>query len=165
MYGENKMQFGFSYVGLIYLLMLFVPNGFWAKYRPVGYDEIAKNENRVLGIFERSGEICVSTLVLIFSDFNVRICWWALFLTASFGLMILYEIYWIKYFKSEKKLQDFYTSICGIPLAGATLPVCAFFLLGVYGKNIFLMVASVILGIGHIGIHYGHWKEIADKNN
>jgi len=53
-----------------------------------------------------------------------------------------------------------YSSILGIPVAGATLPVLAFLLLGVYGKNIFLIFSSIILGIGHIGIHLNHRKEV-----
>lgn len=28
------MNFGFSYIGLIFLLMLFVPNLFWTKNKP-----------------------------------------------------------------------------------------------------------------------------------
>ena len=48
----------------------------------------------------------------------------------------------------------------GIPLAGATLPVAAFFLLGIYGRVIWLCIAAIILGIGHIGIHYQHSREI-----
>lgn len=160
----ENMHFGFSYVGLIYLLMLFIPNGFWAKFPPAGYDKIAKNENKILGFLERIGEVLVTAIVLIFSDFNIRFTWWAAILAVSFLFMILYEIYWIRYFKSERRLQNFYTGICGIPLAGATLPVIAFFLLGIYGCNIFMLVSTVILGIGHIGIHYGHWKECNDGN-
>ena len=68
----------------------------------------------------------------------------------SFVFMVLYEIYWIKYFKSKKTMQDFYSSLLGIPVAGASLPVIAFLLLAVYGKSISLLIAVVILGIGHI---------------
>lgn len=75
-------------------------------------------------------------------------------------LMVLYEIYWIRYFKSEKNMEDFYSGILGIPVAGATLPVMAFLLLAIYGKNIVLGVSVLILGIGHIGIHLMHRKEI-----
>lgn len=57
-------------------------------------------------------------------------------------------------------MADFYSSFCGIPLAGATLPVLAFFLLGIYGKNVLLLVSVIILGIGHIGIHRDHEREI-----
>ena len=56
-------------------------------------------------------------------------------------------------------MKDFYSSILGVPVAGATLPVIAFMLLGVYGKNPVMIAATAILGIGHIGIHLMHKKE------
>ena len=59
-YGVVKMNFGFSYIGLIYFLMLMVPNIIWSKK---------------------------------------------------------------------------------------------------YGKNVFLIISTIILGIGHIGIHLNHKKE------
>lgn len=155
-------HFGFSYVGLIYLLMLFIPNGIWTKNQPKDYEKYVQNENKVLQTLEKIGEVLVCCFVLIFSDFNVRFnSVWSLWLLLSFMLMLLYEIYWIQYFRSEKNMSDFYRSILGIPVAGATLPVCAFFLLGVYGCNIFLMISTVILGIGHIGIHLSHYKKIS----
>ena len=93
------MHFGFSYVGLIYLIMLFVPNIKWAKNRPVDYERYVKNENKVLLAFERIGEVLTSALCLVFTDFNLR-RWtlWSLWLVASFLLMILYELYWLRYF-------------------------------------------------------------------
>ena len=72
-------DFGFSYVGLVYLIMLMTPNLIWSKNLPKDYEKFAKNENKVL--------------------------------------------------------------------------------LAVYGKNIFLGISIVILGIGHIGIHLMHRKE------
>ena len=51
-------------------------------------------------------------------------------------------------------------SILGIPVAGATLPVAAALLIAVYGGNLFLLIAAIILGIGHIGIHWQHKKEL-----
>ncbi len=33
------MQLGFSYIGLIWLLMLFIPNFIWMKNKPKGYEE------------------------------------------------------------------------------------------------------------------------------
>ena len=74
--------------------------------------------------------------------------------------MIMYELNGLKYFKSNHTLEDFYSSFCGIPVAGATLPVIAFFLLGIYGKVIWLMFSVIILGIGHIGIHIQHLNEL-----
>lgn len=149
---------GFSYVGLIFMLMLLIPNLLWMKKQPQGYS--AEKENRFLALLERVGEALTTCCALIFSDFNLRQwsnwSWW--FVTAS-ALMVMYEIWWIRYFKSERRLTDFYSSFLGIPVAGATLPVLAFFLLGVYGKVVWMLMASIILGIGHIGIHLQHRRE------
>ena len=157
------MNFGFSYIGLIFLLMLMIPNIIWSKNKPKDYDKYAENENKILLIFERIGEISVSCISLIFSDFNINnLSVRSLFLIIAFLMMILYEVYWIRYFKSEKTMKDMYSSILGVPVAGATLPVLAFLLLGIYGKNLPLIISTVVLGIGHIGIHVNHKKE-ADK--
>ena len=156
-----NVHLGFSYVGLIFLLMLTVPNIIWSKNKPEGYDGYAKNENRVLLFLERIGEAAVTCISLIFSDFNIgEMSARSLILLLAFLLMLLYEAFWIKYFRSGRTMKDMYGGILGIPVAGAVLPVAAFFLLAVYGRNIFLLVSVVILGIGHIGIHLAHRKEI-----
>ena len=84
------MRFGFSYVGLIFLLMLFIPNFMWTKNKPEGYDGLTKNENRILLALERVGEAAVTALMLIFSSNDVRgvdgrLAW----LAAAFVLMVL----------------------------------------------------------------------------
>jgi ABC-type uncharacterized transport system permease subunit len=149
---------GFSYVGLIFLLMLTVPNLVWTKRRPKGYGQA--RENKVLLVFERAGQVCVTCTALIFSDYNIS-GWsaWTIWFVAAAALMVLYECWWIRYFRSSMTLKDFYSSFCGVPVAGATLPVAAFFLLGVYGRVVWLMASVVILGIGHIGIHLQHRRE------
>jgi hypothetical protein len=118
------MHFGFSYVGLIFLMLLLTPNLMWTQNKPKDYEKFVVKENKVLLTMERVGEVMVSALCLIFSDLN---------------------------------------SLLGIPVAGATLPVLAFGLLGVYGRNPILLVAVMILGIGHIGIHWNHRREIAHQ--
>lgn len=159
-----NIHFGFSYVGLIYLIMLYIPNIIWSKNLPKDYEKYVKNENKVLLTLERIGEVLVTVVALIFKDFNINnISYWSILLLVSFLSMVLYEVYWIRYFKSNKTMKDMYSSILGIPVAGATLPVLTFLLLGIYGKNIFLIISIIILGIGHIGIHVNHCKEIKEK--
>ncbi|SBW08273.1 conserved membrane hypothetical protein [uncultured Eubacteriales bacterium] len=152
-------HFGFSYIGLIFLSMLTIPNLIWTRHQPKGYS--TQNENKILLAFERIGQVLVVCTSLIFSDFNLR-PWsaWALWLVAAAILMLAYEGWWIRYFISLKTLADFYSSFFGVPVAGATLPVAAFFLLSIYGKVIWLSISTVILGIGHIGIHLQHSREI-----
>ena len=157
------MCLGFSYIGLIWLIMLLVPNFIWMKNKPKDYEEYVHHENKVLLFFERAGQFIVTPVALIFSDFNFK-GWnfWCPVLIVSFLCMVLYEIFWIRYFKSEKTMEDFYRGIIGIPVAGATLPVIAFFLLGIYGGNGIMIIGSIILGIGHIGIHLAHRKEVCE---
>ena len=152
-------NFGFSYIGLIYLLMLWIPNAMWAKRKPEDYDP--SDENRILLIFERVGQTLCTAAILLFSDYNPRVIepWTVWFITSAL-LMILYEIFWVRYFRSKQTVTDFYRPLFGIPAPGATLPVVAFLLLGVYGKVIGLVMASVVLGIGHIGIHLQHIKNL-----
>jgi hypothetical protein len=171
--GENRpYRIGFCVTGFIFLLMLFAPNIYWGvKAKPEGYDEIVQNENRILLIFERAGETLVSCALLIFPAINPHLIhlpqsvlfdWRIMICLTALVLMILYECYWIRYFRSERTLKDQYSSFAGFPVAGATLPVIAVLLLGLYSMNFVVIVSGVILGIGHIGIHLMHWKEVIE---
>ena len=154
-------KWGISVVGIVFLLMLFIPNIIWGKNQPEGYEEASKRENKVLLSLERAGEALVSTLVLIdrrLDSFSLSPRSGCMILALI--LMLLYELYWRKYFRSSRTLADMYSDYCGFPLAGASLPVFAVFLLGIYACNVFLTAAAVILGIGHIGIHLMHKKDI-----
>ena len=66
------MNFGFSYVGLIFLIMLMLPIIAWTKNQPKDYEKYVVNENKVLLALERIGKVMVSCAALIFSDFTVR---------------------------------------------------------------------------------------------
>lgn len=150
------MRLGFSYPGFFMLLALFLPNLLWTKRKPKGYEQAAAQENKVLRALERTGQGLTTVFSLIFSEFNpdIQKGLWNLWLLGAAAVLLFYELYWIRYFRSGRTMADFYSSFCGIPLAGATLPVAAFFLLAVYGKNILLAGAVLLLAIGHIGIHY-----------
>ncbi len=155
-------HFGFSYTGLLFLHLLFLSNILWASRKPQGY--ASQSENRILLCFERSGEVSTCLCALCFSDLNWHgFCAWAWRPVAAVVPMLLYELWWVRYFRSERRLSDFYSSFLGIPVAGATLPVLAFLLLGIYGKLIWLLLSAVILGVGHIGIHLTHRKEVKRK--
>ncbi|WP_343207891.1 hypothetical protein [Anaerolentibacter hominis] len=151
-------HFGFSYVGLIYLLMLFLPNMLWSRRKPEGYT--SKGENRILGILEQTGQVLTTCCALIFSDFNINPSagWRNVWLFISFLIMLLYEYCWVRYFR-QPTMANFYRRMAGIPVPLALLPIAAFLLLGIYGNVIWMLISTLILGIGHIGIHMNHAKE------
>lgn len=75
--------------------------------------------------------------------------------------MILYELYWMRYFRGGHTLHDFYKRFRGVPIPGASLPIVAFLLLGIYGKVIIMILSTILLGIGHIGIHLQHIRKLS----
>lgn len=155
------MNLGFSYIGLVYLLMLFIPNIMFMKNIPSDYNNIS--ESRILAFFEKLGQALITVSLLIFENINFKeISYIYIFLFISFVLMILYELCWTRYFRNNKKFEYFYKSFIKIPIPLATLPPLAFLFLGIYGFNIIIIISTIIFGIGHIGIHLNHFK---NKNN
>ena len=75
--------------------------------------------------------------------------------------MLLYEVAWVRYFKGEGTIADMYRPLGPIPIPLASLPVCAFLLLGIWYQSPVALVAAIVLGIGHIGIHLGHVRELS----
>lgn len=151
--------FGFSWIGLIWLSMLMIPNLLWAKFKPEGYSP--KGENKVLSVFERVGEVATTTFLLIFSDTNIyQIDLWSIWFFAALLLMVLYLACWIRYF-NKRTLGNFYSPFLGIPIPLALLPCLSILLLAVYGKLIWLGIAILIMSVGHLGIHIQHYKELS----
>ena len=158
-------RLGFSYIGAVWLAMLLVPNLLWARHMPQGCT--AQGENRALVLLERLGQAAVTCCALVFTDFNLR-PWspWSLWLAASLLLMLLYELWWIRYFRSPRRLEDLLlSSLLGIPVPGAVLPVAAFLLLGIYGRVLWMLLAAALLGAGHIGVHWGHRQTLRAHKN
>ena len=155
------MQFGFSIVGVAFLAMLFVPNIRWAKNQPQGYDDIAAHEDKTLLALERAGQVLTTTSAVVFvcpQGFSLP---WLLWLLAAILLMVLYEVAWVRYFRDGEKLDGMYQPLGPIPVPIASLPVAAFLLLGIWYQSPIAAISAVILGIGHIGIHLGHLRELS----
>ena len=106
------------------------------------------------------GEVATSCCAVIFvcpQGFSFP---WVLWLCAAFLLMVLYEIAWARYFTGSGKLADMYAPLGPIPIPLASLPVVAFLLLGIWYASPIAVAAAIVLGIGHIGIHLGHVREL-----
>lgn len=149
---------GFSWLGALFLLALTVPNLLWTRRKPRDYDP--SREDRRLALLERVGQVWVTCGALLSRGISLR-PWspWSWWLAGAAALMILYEGWWVRYFRSPRTMADFTAPLLGIPVAGASLPVAAFALLGVYGRAWWMLPGVVALEIGHIGIHLEHRRE------
>ena len=157
------MSWKFSFPGLIYLTGLFLPNLFWTQHKPQGYEAAVAKEKPSLVRMERIGQVLVTVSAFFESQSAYSGFLEQLYFLLSLAMMLSYEGFWIRYFRSPQTLRNFYAPFLKIPVAGATLPVMAFFLLGIANHNPLLCVSVVILGIGHIGIHWNHARKIFQK--
>lgn len=158
------MQLGFSIVGVVFLAMLFIPNIAWGRNPPAEYEELAGQENRVLLALERIGQVATSCTAVVFvcpKGFSIP---WLMWLVAAFALMMIYELAWARYFRSGRQLASMYEPLGHIPIPLASLPVAAFALLGVWYLSPITVASAAILGVGHIGIHLGHLRELQTTN-
>ena len=154
------MQLGFSIVGIVFLAMLFIPNIAWGRNLPEGYAELSGHESRVLLALERIGQVATTCSAVAFvcpKGFSLP---WLLWLVVAFVLMLVYEIAWTRFFASGRQLASMYEPLGPVPIPLASLPVVAFALLGVWYLSPVTVASAVILGIGHIGIHLEHLREL-----
>ncbi len=156
------MNFHLSWLGVVYMLATIGPNLIWTRHKPEDYDKYVVRESALLRALERTGETLVACTVLITGSGRglLPLTGRSLWLAASIALMVLYELFWLRYFRGENTMERFYGRFLGIPVPGALLPVAAFFLLAVYDRNPLLGVSVIILAVGHIGIHLAHAREV-----
>lgn len=149
---------GFSWLGALFLLALTAPNLLWTQRKPQGYDP--SREDHRLTLLERIGQVWVTCGALLSPGIRLG-PWsgWSWWVAGAAALMALYGIWWVRYFRSSQTMADFTAPLLGVPVAGATLPVAAFALLGIYGRAWWILPGVLILGIGHIGIHLAHRRE------
>ena len=158
---NDPYALGFSAAGLFFVIMLFVPGFIRTKIvEHEGHEESPRSDSQALLLLDHCGEIALIISLLVFPSVNLHIRilpegiysdWRIIMWVAAFVLVILYECYWIKFFRSPKTIKDLCSSFAGYPLAGATLPFMVALLLGLYSLNIIIVVCSVIFGIGRIG--------------
>lgn len=77
--------------------------------------------------------------------------------------MLLYELAWVRYFGGGEELAGMYAPLGPIPVPIASLPVAAFVLLGVWCQSPVTVASAAVLGVGHIGIHLGHLRELSAR--
>ncbi len=150
---------GFSLVGFVCLCMLLVPNILWMRAQKEPTKQRA--EPPALAWLERIGQAGIVACALIFCDYD-RVAWSPryLLLASALLLLVLYDLWWLRYFRGARREADLYRPLLGLPLAAAVLPGAAFFLLGAFGAVVWMMLSSVLFAAGHIPIAYRHRNEL-----
>jgi len=139
---------GFSLTGLFVAISLLAPNLLMIIFPPINMPTELADAGVIFTVLERVGQVaCVVLLVILKNNFSNRsIDIW--FISAAFCIVAYYSL-WVRYVVAGRDFSTLF-SFMSIPIPMAILPIIAFALLSMWGKSIWLGLASTIFAVGHI---------------
>lgn len=151
-------RFGFSWLGVAFVVALFVPNIVWARRRPRSADP-QWGQSTVMLSLERLGQVLICAAAITCAKLQLG-PWRAAsqLVVAAAIFMLAYEVWWFRYFKAHRGDPGFYTGFQYIPMSGASLSLASFLLLGIFAQDLLLIASVGILAIGRAGVDQEHRK-------
>ncbi|MDD6053751.1 MAG: hypothetical protein PUB81_00165 [Clostridiales bacterium] len=141
----------FNVFGLIFIVVIMIPNVVFAIKRKYGFDN--KWDNKFVEFIEQAGRFgCFG--FMIFNIPGTWFGWWsdeafALYLVVDGILVMLYCAIWIICFKKNSVFRA---------LALSVIPSALFLFSGIISRSVLLTVASVLFAPSHIAISYRNAK-------
>ena len=138
------MQYGFSYMGFLFLFFLMAPSFYWANLP--GYSQYRSHKKWVFAALDRAGLTAMFPITLIFKNYDYQgMDLYLIFLILAWLFMILYYVHWIRCCRHHCTP----ISLGKLPLT--LLPVLSMLFLSIYGRSLWLFLAAAVYGIGHVG--------------
>ena len=146
-------------LGGIITLMILLPNLLAVFFPPKVKltDDQQQNDTRlqIMTVVERIGQAgCF--VIPFFYRLPLDIVMDAVALTIMICTLALYYAGWIRYLVLGRAEELFNRSLLGIPLPMALMPVIYFLSASVLLGAVWLMLAAVMLGVGHISVTWLH---------
>jgi hypothetical protein len=146
-------------LGGIITLMILLPNLLAVFFPPKVKltDDQQQNDTRlqIMTVVERIGQAgCF--VIPFFYRLSLDIVMDAVALTIMICTLALYYAGWIRYLVLGRAEELFNRSLLGIPLPMALMPVIYFLSASVLLGAVWLMLAAVMLGVGHISVTWLH---------
>ena len=141
----------FNVFGLIFIVVIMIPNVVFAIKRKDGFDN--KWDNKFVEFIEQAGRFgCFG--FMIFNIPGTWFGWWsdeafALYLVVDGIFVMLYCAIWIICFKKNSVFRA---------LALSVIPSALFLFSGIISRSVLLTVASVLFAPSHIAISYRNAK-------
>lgn len=141
----------FNVFGLIFIVVIMIPNVVFAIKRKDGFDN--KWDNKFVEFIEQAGRFgCFG--FMIFNIPGTWFGWWsdeafALYLIVDGILVMLYCAIWMICFKKNSVFRA---------LALSVIPSVLFLFSGIISRSVLLTVASVLFAPSHIAISYRNAK-------
>jgi len=142
------MTAGFSLVGLLIAVAVLAPNLLLVVLPPLKGELPTSRPALVFVVLERVGQAaCLAVLILFGTTFDGRQP------DVFFALMVLaiaaYYGLWLRYLALGRDATALYSPLGFLPIPMAILPVLAFALAAGWGGSVWLLIAAVVLAIGH----------------
>lgn len=140
--------------GIITLLVL-LPNLLAVFFPPSTRlaDDSQPNRSRlqIMTVVERIGQ-AGSFVIPFFYRVTLTSSIQAIALAIMVGALALYYAGWVRYLVQGRAEVLFYRSLLGIPLPMAIMPVIYFLAASALLGSVWLLLAAVLLGVGHITV-------------
>lgn len=155
---------GFSMVGTVTaVLMLFPSIIFFIKFPPKNVPSDIKDAPTFFTILEKIGQASCFALMIASNDYfkldNINI-----FMILMIICILIYYGIWIRYVVQGQEFYLIWKPFLFIPIPLAVFPVCAFGFAALWGKYIWLGIATVILAIGHCAVTWNSYKQVNEHN-
>lgn len=139
---------GFSYMGLIVVCVILLPNLLFMAFPPKNVPEGLKDENILLTVMERAGQVGFIIIPIIsyryFSgiDFNI-------FPGIMIFSAIMYYGLWIRYFVRGREFCLLFKPLGFIPVPMAVFPIIYMIFAAIWLQHMWMGAAAVVFAVGH----------------
>lgn len=143
------MMFGFSWQGLILVLLPLLPNlVFFLLPAPVTANKL-KDGGLFINIIEHGGRIVFYILMIFLINKN-PIPGQVFFSIGMGACLLVYLILWGRYFFQGRKFNLLFDKVIGIPIPMAIFPIFFYLFSTICLGNYFACLALAIFAVGHI---------------
>ncbi|NIN93243.1 hypothetical protein GTO36_09775 [bacterium] len=137
------------------ILALFFPPTIRLANVPQPSDKLLQ----IMTVVERIGQVG-SLVIPFFYRLSLARAKDAVALAVMIGALILYYTGWVRYIILGRDEALFYRSLLRIPLPMAVMPVIYFLAAAVLLDSVWLLLASIALGAGHLTVSWLHSRRI-----
>lgn len=153
------MPFEIYPINIIIILLVLMPNILFSVFKP---RNIPKEESKTLvwlivGIFESIGRMVTVVLPFFWSVSLIGKNKTIVLILMGIAI-ILYYLGWIRYFSNNREYKLLYEPLFFIPLPMAVCPILFLLLSGFLIESWPMVIASLILAVGHLPESYRMMK-------
>jgi hypothetical protein len=136
----------FSWTGLALAAAILLPNALVVLLPPREGLRVLASTGPVPGVVERIGQVgCLAAAVLWGPDRGAAAWGWAML-----AAVLAYDALWVRYLLAGRRASSLLAPVWGVPVPMAVLPVVAFGCGAVWSTSPWLVVATVVLAVGHL---------------